>query len=362
MEVSNNETIRVEEIPTFEGSLPAPNGPSNVPERYIRDLEDMPKSLDLISLSSDIPIIDLSLLLDQHEEELKKLSKACKEWGFFQVVNHGIEKDLLQRIKDATRLFLDLPLEEKNKLSMRPDDIQGYGHTFVVSEEQKLDWNDTLVLIIFPTRFRKYEFWPTKPEDFKEIVEKYSSEVRRVVLQLLRSISLNMGMDSDALFEQHKELLQVLRVNNYPPCRKPNQVVGFSPHSHASTLTMLTQDDDITGLQIRHDGQWVPVKPIPEALVVNVGDVLEIWSNGMYKSIEHRAVANESKDRISFATFFYPPDDLETEPLDNMVDFQGSLRMYGKVNYGEYLRKYTREELQGKGHDQNTKLKIEVTT
>lgn len=85
----------------------------------------------------------------------------------FQVVNHGIENQVLQKMKDTARLFLDLPLEEKNKFSMPTDDMQGYGYAFVFSEEQKLDWNDALVLIMFPTRFRKYKFWPTTPEDFK---------------------------------------------------------------------------------------------------------------------------------------------------------------------------------------------------
>lgn len=97
-------------------------------------------------------------------------------------------------------------------------------------------------------------------------------------MELLRAISLNMGMASNSLLTMHKELLHALRLNNYPPCSKPDQVLGFSPHSDASTITVLSQDDDIAGLEIQHEGQWVPIKPIPNALVVNVGDVLEVHS------------------------------------------------------------------------------------
>ncbi|BFG36221.1 hypothetical protein CerSpe_224950 [Prunus speciosa] len=82
----------------------------------------------------------------------------------------------------------------------------------------------------------------------------------------------------------------------------PGKVLGLSPLSDTGTITLLMQEDNVTGLQIRKEGEWVPVKPIPNALVVNVGDVIEILSNGKYKSIEHRAVTIETKARISFAT------------------------------------------------------------
>lgn len=87
-----------------------------------------------------------------------------------QVINHRVPNEVLQRIKDATAGFFDLPLEEKNKYSMPANDIQGYGHTYVVSEEQKLDWTDALILIIFPSKFRRINFWPSTPKDFKYVL------------------------------------------------------------------------------------------------------------------------------------------------------------------------------------------------
>ncbi|KAK3028935.1 hypothetical protein RJ639_039533 [Escallonia herrerae] len=104
------------------------------------------------------------------------------------------------------------------------------------------------------------------------------------------------------------------------------------------TITVLTQDDDVIGLHIRHNGGWVPIKPLPNSLVVNVGDILKIWSNGKYKSIEHRAVTSEAKARISVALFFYPNTEVEIEPLEDILATQECGRMYKKVKYGDYLK------------------------
>ncbi|KAK9289729.1 hypothetical protein L1049_007888 [Liquidambar formosana] len=358
MGINTNEiVIEEEDVLTYAGSLPAPNvqelvrrDPSHVPERYLRNKEDMPKKTDTAAhLSSEIPVIDLTLLSKGQEEELKKLNLACKDWGFFQVVNHGVAKEVLQGMKDAASGFFELPLEEKNKYSMDSNDIQGYGHTYVVSEEQKLDWTDTLLLIIYPSQYRKLKFWPTAPKEFKEIVETYSTGIRKVAEELLGSLSLVLGMDKDALIQQHKEVVQALRVNYYPTCCKPDQVLGISPHSDKTSITILMQDD-LSGLQILHDTKWVPVMPIPNALVVNVGDVLEIWSNAKYKSVQHRVVTNKDKARISYATGIVPPNDAEIEPLDHMVDSQQPFKIYNKVRYGEYIKHSLKMKMEGKTH------------
>jgi isopenicillin N synthase-like dioxygenase len=100
--------------------------------------------------------------------------------------------------------------------------------------------------------------------------------VKRVGEELLSSLSVIMGLEKPALVGLHKEVLEGLRVNYYPPCNTPENVLGLSPHSDSSTITLLMQDDDVPGLEIRHKGNWVPVTPISDALVVNVGDVIEV--------------------------------------------------------------------------------------
>ncbi|XP_050383079.1 protein SRG1-like [Argentina anserina] len=325
------------------------NDPFQVPEKYIRNETDLINDAVLSPhLSSEVPTIDLSLLLKGHEEELDKLDQACKEWGFFQVVNHGVATEVTKGLKDAAEKFFELPLEEKDRIAIPPNDIQGYGHTQV--DHKVLDWSDKLVLLVYPHQYRKLDVWPPTP--FKEAIETYSSEVRRVAEDLLRSLSVIMGMKKSALLELHQELVQPLSVAYYPQCSMPDKVLGLSAHSDKGSLAIvMQQEDDVMGLQIKHDGQWVPVKPPHNAFVVNVGDIVEIWSNGRYKSIEHRVVTNESKARISYSTFFLPHQNAEIEPLDQMV-FQslGSLPLYKKVTYGEYLRETKRMKSEGKTH------------
>ncbi|RZB52612.1 Protein SRG1 isoform A [Glycine soja] len=357
LNVDDDELVsEMDEAPSFASSLPVPNvqemvrnNPLQVPERYARSQEELEKVNHMPHLSSEVPVIDLALLSNGNKEELLKLDVACKEWGFFQIVNHGVQKELLQKMKDAASEFFELPAEEKKKYAMDSSDIQGYGQAYVVSEEQTLDWSDALMLVTYPTRYRKLQFWPKTPEGFKEIIEAYASEVRRVSQELLSLLSVIMGMQKHVLLELHQESLQALRVNYYPPCSTPEQVLGLSPHSDANTITLLMQDDDITGLEIRHQGGWVPVTPISDALVVNVGDVIEIWSNGKYKSVEHRAVTNKNKRRISYALFLCPQDDVEVEPLDYMIDSHNP-KLYQKVRYGDYLRQSMKRKMEGKAH------------
>ncbi|XP_038688610.1 protein SRG1-like [Tripterygium wilfordii] len=360
---SNYDDTTGDYVPTYALSIPVPNvqelarnDPLQVPDRYVQKQEDRPQEIDFCYLSSDIPVIDLSLLSNGDEEQLKKLDKACKEWGFFQVVNHGVDKEVLCSMKGAASEFFELPLQEKNKYSMPSDDIQGYGHAYVVSEEQLLDWSDALILAVYPSQYRKLKFWPKSPKGLsKGMIEEYSNGVKKVAEELLRSLSSIMGMEKDRLLEMHKQLVQAMRINYYPACCRPDQVLGISAHSDTSTLTILMQENDITGLQIKHNGEWVAVRPIPDALVVNVGDVIEFWSNGEYKSIEHRAVTNKSKARISYATFFFPHDDVEIEPLDHMESSTSPHKMYKRVKYGDHLRSSMKRRMEGKAHTEMAK-------
>lgn len=84
-----------------------------------------------------------------------------------QATNHGIPEEVLQRVKDAAAGFFELPFEEKKAYSPDSNEMQGYGRPFMVSEEEKLDWSDSLILRIYPSHFQKLKFWPTTPADFR---------------------------------------------------------------------------------------------------------------------------------------------------------------------------------------------------
>ncbi|KAL6277952.1 hypothetical protein ACE6H2_021553 [Prunus campanulata] len=191
-----------------------------------------------------------------------------------------------------------------------------------------------------------------------EVIEAYSSEVKRIGEELLMSLSVLLGMEKDALLGLHQEMLQTLRVNYYPPCPRSDKVLGMTPHSDPTTITILMQEDNIPELQVRQGREWVPVNPIRNALVVNVGDVIEIWSNGMYKSVEHRAVTSQSKARLSYVTGLSPHDDVEVEPFDHILveAAAGSLQAYKKVRYGDYRRQPFEKKIEGKQFIQMAKI------
>ncbi|XP_057804045.1 protein SRG1-like [Salvia miltiorrhiza] len=325
------------------------NDAQNIPERYIKKVEDRPRDSDIsTSFSDDIPIVDLSLLAAGDEHERAKLDAASQEWGFFQMINHGAD-DVLRKMKAAMADFFDLPLSEKKRYGMAANDIEGYGQGYVVSEDQKLDWNDLLFLITLPATSRRFKYWPLTIPAFKEAVEEYAGVIERVSDEIFGNLSLLMGVERGFLKKLHGDVKQGIRMNYYPSCARPDLVLGVSPHSDSSSITLLLQDDDTTALQIKHEGVWVPVNPIPNALVVNIGDAMEAWSNGRYKSIEHRAVTNLEKARISAAAFVIPGNDVELNPLETMVDHHLQPRIFKDgVKYIEYLRYTLGKKMEGK--------------
>ncbi|OMO96757.1 Oxoglutarate/iron-dependent dioxygenase [Corchorus olitorius] len=334
------------------------NDSKSIPERFIQEEKERPK---LVSDSPEIPVIDFSLLARGDEDERRKLDLACKEWGFFQIKNHGIAKEVLDHIKTAAETFFELPIEEKNKYSMAENDIQGFGQVYVVSEEQKLDWNDMIYLKTLPVEIRNFKFWPLSCPGFKEALENYSMEIMKVAAEIYANLSVLMGLDRDGLIKLQGELKQGIRMNYYPTCSRPDLVLGMSPHSDGGALTLLLQDDQVTGLQIKHKESWVNVKPIPDSLVVNIGDAIEILSNGVYKSIEHRVITNEKKERISIAAFVNPDEHQEIGPLESMVnDELHRPRMYRKIKYIDYIRQVLTMKLQGKAHTDIVKLEIKL--
>ncbi|KAK8651373.1 hypothetical protein V6N13_140977 [Hibiscus sabdariffa] len=350
-------------------SLPVPsvqelvrNDPHSLPERYIQLHTDRPLDTDMAMApsSSDIPILDFALLAKGDHDETRKLDLACKEWGFFQIINHGVAEEVLLKMKAAIAAFFELPLEEKNKYVQAGNDFQGYGQGYVASEEQKLDWCDVLFLITLPHEIRNLKYWADTIPGFKDAIERYSKEAQKVAEEICANISLLMGMDKDGLQRSYGKTKQAMRMNYYPPCSRPDLVLGINHHSDPDIITLLLQDDEIPGLQIKHKEEWILVKPIHNAIVVNVGDVMEILSNGMYKSIEHRATTNESKARLSLATFMFPYDELEMGPMECAVD-EHRPRMYGNMKYLDYLRYTLGRKMEGKAHLDNT-LKIKTSS
>ncbi|XP_020252350.1 protein SRG1-like, partial [Asparagus officinalis] len=153
-------------------------------------------------------------------------------------------------------------------------------------------------------------FWPTDPPTFKETIDKYSLTLKEVSASLLRSMSESLGLESEYLINVFEDQTQMIRFNYYPPCPEANRVIGLSSHSDATGLTFLLQANNVSGLQVKKNGKWLTVEPLQGAFIVNVGDLVEIFTNGRYKSVEHRAMVNPENARVSIAAFNAPARDI----------------------------------------------------
>ncbi|KAL6574172.1 hypothetical protein OROHE_001076 [Orobanche hederae] len=182
-----------------------------------------------------------------------------------------------------------------------------------------------------------------------EAVEEYEDVLQRVSDEIFANLSLLMGVERDFLKKRHGDEKLGIRMNYYPSCARPDLVLGVSPHSSNSSITLLVQEEEFTAPQIKHGKRWVPVKPIPNALDINIGDAIEAWSNEKYKSIEHRAVTNVEKPRIFVAMFVIPGNDVELNPLDTMVGDEIRPRIFRDgVKYIDYLRFTLGKKMEGK--------------
>ncbi|KAA8515006.1 hypothetical protein F0562_018207 [Nyssa sinensis] len=331
---------------------------TKIPPRYVRDPQDSPIVPDGTFLPS-VPIIDLQRMLlgDYMDSELERLHSASKEWGFFQVINHGVSAALLEEFKREIVDFFSLPLEEKRKLWQQPDNHEGFGQLFVVSEEQKLDWSDMFYITTLPTHLRKTQLFDLLPTKLRETLEAYSIEVKILAMTILNQMAKALKMDEEEIREVFSDGVQSMRMNYYPPCPEPDMAIGFTPHSDAVALTILYQLNETEGLQIRKEGKWIPIKPLPNAFVVNIGDIMEIVSNGMYRSIEHRATVNSMKERLSIATFY-------SSNLDSVLGPAASLTgphnpaVFQKVSTDKYFKEFFARKLNGKSYLDFMKIEI----
>ncbi|KAI9198029.1 hypothetical protein LWI28_008855 [Acer negundo] len=298
------------------GSLPVPyvqelakEPLTSVPTRYVRPDQD-PPFISSTTSSPEVPVIDLFRLLsgDYMKSELEKFHYACQEWGFFQLINHGVSNSLVEKVKVEIQEFFKLPMEEKNKYWQQAGELEGYGQAFVVSEEQKLDWADMFYLITFPAHFRKPHLFPKLPLPLRDTLEAYSTELRNLAMKILNLIAKALRMEPNDMKDLFEEGMQSMRMNYYPPCPQPELVIGLNPHSDSVGLTILLQLNEMEGLQIRKDGMWIPVKPLPDAFIINIGDILEIVTNGIYRSIEHRATELAKEPLTTVPLRYVRPD------------------------------------------------------
>ncbi|KZV41100.1 hypothetical protein F511_14076 [Dorcoceras hygrometricum] len=309
-----------------------------IPERYVKLPGDRPGSEAMADVHVSIPVIDMRKLLSDERAAADEIGDACREWGFFQVVNHGVSHELVAGMREAWRRFFRLPFEEKNKYANSPATYEGYGSRLGVEKGMSLDWSDYFFLHYLPVEVRDPSKWPTLPDSCRELLVKYSEEVVKLGNQLMKIFSINLGLEEGYLLEAFGgvgNMSACMRANYYPQCPQPHLALGLSPHSDPGGMTILLPDENISGLQVHHAGYWVTVKPIPNAFVVNLGDQLQVLSNGKYKSVEHRVLVNAWKERVSLAFFYNPRGDILIKPAEPLVT-EAEPPLYPAMTFDEY--------------------------
>ncbi|KAL7089246.1 hypothetical protein ACP275_13G177400 [Erythranthe tilingii] len=325
---------------------------STVPSRYLRPDHHHHHLIAVNSKRRQIPVIDMQKLIsdpDFMDSELRKLHNSCQEWGFFQLINHGVDLAVTETMKLEIQEFFNLPIVEKNKFSQETGDVEGYGQAFVVSEEQKLDWADLFFVSTLPTHLRKPHLIPKLPPKFRDAIEAYAGELKILAMKILHQMAKALGMKYEDIANLFDEGMQSMRMNYYPPCPEPELVTGLCPHSDSVGLTILLQVNEMEGLQIKKDGIWIPVSPLPNAFIINIGDILEIVTNGAYRSVEHRAIVNSTKERLSVATFMSPKMDGDFGPAPSLVTRENPAK-FKRIGVADYFRGLFSRELNGKSY------------
>ncbi|XXG49212.1 hypothetical protein AAC387_Pa02g3456 [Persea americana] len=327
---------------------------SMVDSAFIQASEHRPK-VSIVE-AGGIPLIDLSSLNSSNSNDPESLSglvaeigAACKDCGFFQVINHGVPLQLQERIESAARKFFALPLEEKSKV--RRDEENPLGYYDTEHTKNVRDWKEVFDFTLEEPSFippshepQGQELqtlnnrWPHYPPEMREACIEYARGVEKLAYKLLELISLSLNLPADRLKGFFRGQTCFVRLNHYPPCPEPQLALGVGRHKDSGALTILAQDD-VGGLEVKRkaDGEWLRVKPIPNSYIINVGDIIQVWSNDKYESVEHRVVVNLQKERLSIPFRLNPAFSVMVKPLEELLQEHDPPK-YNEYNWGRFFK------------------------
>ncbi|KAI3855719.1 hypothetical protein MKX03_015595 [Papaver bracteatum] len=336
----NNNYDRMKELKAFDETKIGvrglvDSGIKKIPKIFIfppTDDADIKKNLDPYSESSkefSIPIIDLGDIKkgDDHKRKMiiDQVISSCDKYGFFQIVNHGVPKNLMDEMLEKARMVHEQPAEARAALYTRNRDKKSsYLSNFDLFQAPATTWRDTYYCRMAPV--------PPKPEEIpffiRETITEYSVQMEKLCLELLELISEGLGLKRNYLKDMELAKGWDFLCHYYPECPQPELTFGITKHSDADFLTISLPDNHISGLQVLHKNQWVDVPPVHGALIVNIGDLFQasvsfydniLITNDRLKSVEHRVICNLEKPRMSVACFF------------NGTHLEPSTRKYGPI-------------------------------
>ncbi|XVE98004.1 hypothetical protein REPUB_Repub03eG0068000 [Reevesia pubescens] len=285
----------------------------------------------------EIPVIDLTELHGEKRSKTKALlHEACEKWGFFQADNHGIDKKLMEKVKQLVNTYYGENLKESF-----------YESEIVKSLKNKenisnMDWESTFFIWHQPKS--NINEIHNISEELCKTMDEYIAQLIKLAEKLSELMCENLGLEKDYIkeaFSGTKGPSVGTKVAIYPQCPNPELVRGLREHTDAGGIILLLQDDQVPGLEFLKDGEWVQIPPSRNnTIFVNTGDQVEVLSNGRYKSGLHRVMAEKNGSRLSIATFYNPAGDALISPAPKLLypnhyRFQDYLKLYSTTKFLE---------------------------
>ncbi|MET3896316.1 isopenicillin N synthase-like dioxygenase [Devosia sp. UYZn731] len=298
-----------------------------------------------------IPLIDISPFLDGTEAGMeavaREVKQACEEIGFFLIKGHGVDQKLIDATYHAATDFFHLPLADKLEIKQpSPQVPRGYtpfkGETLSASLGKAAPADLKEMIDLGPVdvpggsyfegpqagHFFDDNLWPSKPAAFKDIMQAYYRRMNRLGNDLMSIFAYALDLPDNFFFDKLDKNISAVRLICYPEQKElpePGQLRGGA-HTDYGTLTILMSDKAAGGLQAQHrDGYWVDVVIEPGTYVVNIGDIMQIWTNDQWVSTMHRVVnppaeLADTSRRHSVVFFHQPNYDARIETLPSCYD------------------------------------------
>ncbi|EYU25981.1 hypothetical protein ABFS82_07G044400 [Erythranthe guttata] len=318
------------------------SGLLQIPKIFVRPPDELAEELTYKKTQLQVPVIDLSEIDDS--ERRKKIVEeariASETWGFFQVVNHGIPQTVLDGMIDGVRHFNEQNIEEKKKYYSRDNTRRvRFNSSYDLFTSRTASWRDSLTISFSGLDPIDQD---ELPPSCREPALEYSKHVENLGNTLLEILSEALGLETDRLKNMECSDGHRLHCHYYPKCPEPELAIGTGKHSDAGFLTILLQDEVVNGLQVLYQDQWVDIQPIRGGLVINIGDLLQLVSNGRFRSNEHRAITSYVGPRISVACFFSGNINNSNKiygPIKEMIS-QENPAIYRDIMLGEYVSRF----------------------
>ncbi|GFP93975.1 gibberellin 2-beta-dioxygenase 8 [Phtheirospermum japonicum] len=283
-------------------------------------------------LHEALPLIDLIGLTSNDDDERAKCAaqivRASSEWGFFQVVNHGVSPNLLSQMRREQMELFNASFSRKSMCGLLNNSYR-WG-TATATSPQDFSWSEAfhIPLTKISDKACYGEFL-----SLRDVMMDYAAAMQKLAELLAGVLIRNLGQKMEDFEETIccDESTCFLRLNKYPTCPVSPEIYGMVPHTDSDFLTIVHQDQ-VGGLQLMKDSKWVAVKPNKDALIVNIGDLFQAWSNNLYKSVEHKVMGNPKMKRFSVAYFLCPS-------YDSLIKSCKQPSLYRDFTFGEYKNK-----------------------